>query len=157
MVSNGSEESSIVIWAGSSMTDLDINTLENGTQYTFSVVVLTDDAVDSEPSTVIATPNITLPDTPTELTATADIDRITVDWDNDDITVTGIQYSIDDGSTYTDIEDSDRDTSTYTITGLTSDTEYTVMVRALNFSGEGEAATVTATTLSVDIGSTDQS
>ena len=149
-VSYDGEESSLPLFAVHPKSFLSIESMENGTEYTFSIAVMTDGVVDSESSTVTAAPNVTLPETPSDLSATEGTDQVALEWTNSDITVTGFQYSLDDGDTYIDIEDSDRDTSTYTITGLDSGTEYTVLIRAVNFSGEGEAASITGTTTSAD-------
>ena len=51
------------------------------------------------------------------------------------------------GGTWADILNSDADTTTHTVTGLTAGTEYTFEVRAVNGIGNGAAATVTATTV----------
>ena len=50
------------------------------------------------------------------------------------------------GGTWADILNSDADTTTHTVTGLTAGTQYTFEVRAVNGIGNGAAATVTQTT-----------
>ena len=50
------------------------------------------------------------------------------------------------GGTWADILNSDADTTTHTVTGLTAGTQYTFEVRAVNGIGNGAPATVTQTT-----------
>ncbi len=88
---------------------------------------------------VTATPNI---DAPNSLSVTSGDGEVTLSWTavpNVD-TITGYEYSKDDGATWTLIPNSDKTTATYTVTGLTNGTEYTFKVRAVGKGGGGKAA-----------------
>ena len=124
--------------------------LTNGTEYTFAVRA-ENDAGKGLAATVTATP-MAVPAAPTALSATAGATEVALTWDDpDDDTITGYQVSIDGGETFADIDDTDisendtDNTLAYTVTGLTNGTEYTFKLRAVNASGVGAAATVTAT------------
>ena len=91
MVSYDDGEVSLPLDAVHPKSFLSIESVENGTEYTFSIVVMTDGYVDSEPSTVIATPNVTLPETPSDLSATVGTDQVALEWTSNYITVTGFQ------------------------------------------------------------------
>ena len=84
---------------------------------------------------------------PTGLVATPGDDQLALAWDDPgNSNITKYQYSTDGGTTFTDIPGSSATTISYTVTGLSSGTEYTIAVRAVNANGNGAAATVTATT-----------
>ena len=74
-------------------------------------------------------------------------------WDDpDDATISGYELSTDGGSTFTAISGSDASTASasttsYTVTGLTNDTTYSFALRAVNISGKGASATLSATTM----------
>ena len=86
------------------------------------------------------------PAAPVNLSPTVGNGQVTLSWDdpgND--TITKYQYSTNGGTNFTDIAGSNDTTSSYTVTGLTNGTQYTLAVRAVNDGGEGLASTVTAT------------
>ena len=88
------------------------------------------------------------PAEPTGLVGTPGDGQLALAWtDPGNSTITKYQYSTDGGTTFTDIPGSNATTISYTVTGLSSGTEYTIAVRAVNVNGNGAAATVTATTL----------
>ena len=125
-------------------TSYTVTGLTGGTEYTFAVRAVNPTGP-GEAATVTATP-IPSPAAPTNLTATPRNGRVTLSWDdpgND--TITKYQYNTDGGTTFTDVPGSDATTTSYTVTGLTNGSEYTFAVRAVNPTGPGSAATVTAT------------
>ena len=125
--------------------------LTNNVVHTFTVraALGTDPAnatFTSVASTVTATPVEAKPGKPTGLTATAGDGEVTLSWDDpDDLTLTGYDYSTDGGTTSTSITGLTEAPTSYTITGLINGTEYPFAVRAVNASGDGPWATVTAT------------
>ena len=146
-----SDGSSVSVSAGSgSKTIAAIDSLANGTAYTFTVLATQDSAQGSAdsswPATVDATPMVVSPDAPTNLSATPSNSQATLSWDDPgNNTITKYQVSRDGGTSFTNISDSGASTTTTTVTGLTNGTLYTFAVRAENASGRGLAATTTAT------------
>ena len=126
----------------------------NGIPYTFTVRAVPadenstlDPTFTSVASSITATPAVDLPDKPTGLTAMAGDGEVTLSWDDpDDLTLTGYDYSTDGGETFTAITGLSAAPTSYTVTGLTNNTAYTLALRAVNASGEGPSSdTVTAT------------
>ena len=100
----------------------------------------------------------TAPEAPGNLAATAGTvaDTMVLTWETPwangrDITEFQVRHVAGStaGGTWTDILNSDADTTTHTVTGLTAGTQYTFEVRAVNGIGNdnGAAATVTQTTV----------
>ena len=98
------------------------------------------------------------PVAPRNFGATPGVSQVTLTWsDPGDILITNYQYRVSaDGSSWvpdwTDIPSSGASTTSYTVTGLTNDTEYTFEVRAQNkcttlcaYQGNGEASRDVAT------------
>ena len=133
--------------AGSgSKTIAAIASLTNDTEYTFTVLATQGTADSSWPAAVNATPMAVLPDSPTNLSATPSNGKVTLSWDDPgNNTITKYQVSSDGGTPFTDISNSGATTTTTTVTGLTNGTQYTFAVRAVNTTGDGAAATTTAT------------
>ncbi len=130
--------------------------LTNNVVHTFTVraALGTDPAnatFTSVASTVTATPVEAKPGKPTGLTATAGDGEVTLSWDDpDDLTLTGYDYSTDGGVTFTAITGLTEAPTSYTVTGLSNDTEYTLALRAENASGKGPwSDNVTATPIAV--------
>ena len=142
-----SDGSSVNAPAGSgSKTIVAIASLINGTEYTFTVLATQGTADSSWPAAVNATPMAVLPDAPTNLSATPSNGKVRLSWDDPgNNTITKYQVSRDGGTSFTDISDSGASTTTTTVTGLTNGTQYTFAVRAVNTTGDGAAATTTAT------------
>ena len=146
-----SDGSSVSVSAGSgSKTIAAIDSLANGTAYTFTVLATQDSAQGSAdsswPATVDATPMVVSPDAPTNLSATPSNSQATLSWDDPgNNTITKYQVSEDGGTTFADISDSGASTTTTTVTGLLNGTLYTFAVLAENASGRGPASTTTAT------------
>ena len=89
---------------------------------------------------------------PTGLSAEAGDSSVKLTWNdpNDTIPITKYQYQQKTGSgsfgSWQDIPESDADTTSHTVTGLTNGTEYVFQIRAVNATREGEASdTDTAT------------
>ena len=89
------------------------------------------------------------PSAPESLTVSARAPTtITLSWTtpfNGGSTITKYQIKQDTGS-YADISGSDESTTSYTVTGLSEETEYTFSVRAVNTDGGGAESSVTTTT-----------
>ena len=86
------------------------------------------------------------PAPPTNLTATPGSQQVAVTWDHPgDISIRKYQYSTDGGSTFNDMNGSNKDTTSFTFRNLITGVNYTMAIRASNLSGNGEAATVTGT------------
>ena len=127
-------------------TGYTVSNLTNGQTYTFRIRAVDEDD-DTENSNDVTVTTILA--APTNLTATVGVGagQIALDWDNPNNTlITKYQYSTDGGTSFNDITGSSATTTEYTVTGLGNGTEYTLAVRAVNASVNGEAATVTATT-----------
>ena len=93
-------------------------------------------------------PNLTPPPpgAPANLTATPGDGRVTVTWDNPgNISIRKYQYSTDGGASFSHMNRSNKDTTSFTFKNLTNGTEYQLAIRASNLSGESAPATVTAT------------
>ena len=124
--------------------------LTNGTEYSFAVRAV-NDSLTGAAATVSATPTVTneaVPDAPTELTATAGDGQVALSWVGpSNSSIDSYEVSSDGGTTYSEISDSDEDTTSHTVTDLTNGTEYSFGVRAVNEAGTGAPATATATPL----------
>ena len=90
------------------------------------------------------------PAVPTGLTAAAGDQSVTLAWsDPADASITGYEYAVQqaghDPGAWTGIPDSNAATTSYTATGLTNGTAYSLHLRALNAGGSGAAAQASAT------------
>ncbi|MCE2524050.1 MAG: fibronectin type III domain-containing protein, partial [Rhodobacteraceae bacterium] len=130
--------------------------LVNGIDYKFRVAAAVTSNETSRVigvfSEVFARP-VSVPAAPMNLEAMPANEQVTLDWDdpNDD-TITKYEISTDGGTSFSDIPDSapGKDNATsYTILNLTSGTAYPLKLRAENASGEGPAASKTATPIAV--------
>ena len=147
---SGSTSDTLVSAGPGSKTTTDVTGLANGTGYTFTVMAAevsgTGTVATGLASTVTETPAVHLPATPTGLTAAPGGSQVTLTWDDPgNITIRKYQYSTDGGTTFNHMNGSKSTTTSFTVTGLTNGTEYTLAIHASNRSGNGEAATVTAT------------
>ena len=93
--------------------------------------------------------SVTLPSAapaPTDLTATAGNEQVTLNWTAPSyLDVTGYEYQQESGA-WTDVPDSDAETATHTVTGLTNGDPQTFRVRATGSPGDGSPSnTATAT------------
>ena len=88
------------------------------------------------------------PATPSNLSATADSNEITLTWDDPgNNTITSYEYSIDNGVTFSPIPNAHSTTTTHTITDLNVSTKYNLAIKAKNQTGESDQATLTINTL----------
>ena len=126
-------------------TGYTVRNLTDGQTYTFRIRAV-DEAGDTANSGDVTVTTILA--APATLMATVGAGQIELNWANpsNDL-ITKYQYSTDGGTSFTDIPESTATTATYTVTGLDNGTEYTLAVRAVNDSVNGEAATITATPL----------
>ena len=127
-------------------------TVQSATAYTYTVT-------DNDGDTASLTFNITVeapapaPAAPTGLAATAGDTAVTLNWtDPSDTSITKYQVRYGAGSTvpatatWDDIDPSDDQTTSHTVTGLTNVTQYAFEIRAVNANGNSDASnTVTAT------------
>ena len=122
------------------------NSLINGTQYQFRVMAGNSCCgVGEHAQAAQVYMSAGVPDAPT-LTATVGDHQVTLNWtagDNNGATVTEWEYRQNEGS-WTDIANSDANTTTHTVTGLTNGTEHTFGVRAVNGHGGGAIGTIKA-------------
>ncbi len=118
--------------------------LANGTTYTLAVRAVNSSGVGGA-ATDTATPT-PAPLAPRNLRATPGDGQVALSWDDPgNATITKYQYSTDGGANFSDFDGgSNSATTAYTVTGLTNSTEYTLALRAVNPTGNGEASTVTA-------------
>ncbi len=117
-----------------------VQNLSNGTEYSFAVRAVNCPA-NGAPAMVSETPLFAAP---TGLTAKTGYAEVMLTWDDpDNSDITGYEISIDGGTNYSAISDSDPTTISYTVTELTGGTSYSFAVRAVN----GAAATVSETPL----------
>ena len=122
----------------------EVTGLTNYITYTFAVRAVNPSG-DGPAATDTATP-VPVPAAPVNLSATPGDGEVALSWDNPgNATITKYQYSTDGGANFSDFDgDSNSTTTAYTVTGLTNSTEYTLALRAVNPTGNGEASTVTA-------------
>ena len=131
--------------SGAGTTSHTVTGLTNGKTYTFRIRAV-DEAGDSDNSNDASAS--TIPTAPANLTAAPGDGRVGLTWDdpNND-TITKYQYRTDGGTTFSDIPNSaygEANYTGYTVTGLVNGTTHTFAVRAVNATGDGPAATVTA-------------
>ena len=167
--STGASAGSFVVSAGSgskvrTVVGVPGNYLENGTEYTFTVLAITQSLDISLPAEVNETPVVQDPPAaPTNLSATPGDRQVRLKWDNPkDFKITEYEVSTDynttDGSgTFTYISSSHENTTAHTVTRLSDDpatpltngTTYTFAVRAMNGTGPGAASTVDAMPIAI--------
>jgi len=125
-----------------------ISNLLNGQTYQIKLISVNniDDSVAS--SAFPAVLPARAPDAPIELTATRGNASVTINFtprSNNGAAIRKYQYSIDDGNIYEDV-DSVNTASSVTISRLTNGRSYTILLRAVNDIGDGDASSsVTAT------------
>ena len=118
--------------------------LTNDITYMFAVRAVNPSG-DGPASTATGVP-VPVPAAPVNLSATPGDGEVALSWDDPgNATITKYQYSTDGGANFSDFDGgSSASTTAYTVTGLTNSTEYTLALRAVNPTGNGEASTVTA-------------
>ena len=123
-------------------TGYTVTGLTNGTEYTFKLRARNNSG-EGAASTATATPRAP-PDAPDGLSATPGDGRVTLSWTNPgDNTIWKYQVSTGGGN-FTDISGSSWTTTTYTVTGLSNGTQYTLALRAVNAYGNGDPANAPA-------------
>ena len=126
--------------SGADTTEHTVTELTGGTTQTFTVR-----AVNGVAATVRETPLFA---PPTDLTALAGDQQITLDWTAPvpgNSAISGYEVSSDNGANYTPISGSSYTTISHTVTELTNGTSYSFAVRAVNCPANGAAAFATAT------------
>ncbi|MCL2525813.1 MAG: fibronectin type III domain-containing protein, partial [Coriobacteriia bacterium] len=124
--------------------------LQNGTSYSFSLRAINSVGAGAASDPLSATPR-TVPDAPTNLSASIGDSTITLTWSAPDSdggsAITDYQVSSDGGSTWTDVPMPGA--LSYSFTGLNNGQNYNLAVRAVNAAGSGAAATTSATPATV--------
>ena len=135
----------------STVTSATVTGLTNGTAYTFRVSAVNAAGTGAPSTTTSATPR-TVPGAPTGLTATPGSTQVTLSWTapitngGSAITDYVIEYSSNDGSSWTTFTDATSTVTSATVTGLTNGTAYTFRVSAVNAAGTGATSTTTSAT-----------
>ena len=149
---DGGENFADIDGSNAGTTEHTVPGLDNGTGYTFKLRARNASGP-GRASTVTATPRAP-PAAPAGLSATAGVGQVTLSWSNPgDNTILKYQYRVSDdlGVTWdpnwTDSSGSNWTTYTYTVTGLSNGTQYTLALRAVNAIDEGPASTKNATPL----------
>ncbi|TGG90063.1 MAG: hypothetical protein ERJ67_11555, partial [Aphanocapsa feldmannii 277cV] len=140
--SNGGTTFSAISGSDASTTSHTLTGLTNRTTYTFAVRAMNASGKGAS-SSVSATP-ADKPSAPSGLKAKAGHGEITLSWDDPgNATISKYHLSIN-GTPYTTISGSDAITTSHTVTGLTNGTTYTLAVRAVSVSGQGQWSTINA-------------
>ena len=136
---------------GASATSTTVTGLDNGTAYEFQVRARTDIGPGPESNTASATLAESVPGAPTGLTATGGDGSVTLNWGapadgGSQILRYEYRYAAA-GETYSDwaTVSGGRGARRVTISGLTNGTQHGFQVRAVNSTGEGAAASDSAT------------
>jgi len=140
-------------WKGISssgtLTTCTVTGLTNGTTYTFEVRAVNSAGKEgiSSGAQPVTPALMMVPSKPDNFTATSGNGQVTLRWttpNDNGSPITGYIYSIDGGTTWTDIPSSGALTVTYTVTELVNGTDYTFEVRAVSAAGEGVGSSDTA-------------
>ena len=142
-------------WADVAEETVTVETLTNGTEYTFEVRAV--NRVGASPARRGSATPATVPEAVVNLEASAGDEQIVLRWEvpasngGSPITRYQYRYSSNSHSTWTESEPAWADVTrgssarSQTVSSLTNDTEYTFEVRAVNAVGEGPASRVSAT------------
>lgn len=118
--------------------------LTNGTEYTFKVYAVTDNRESFVTVKITPSAESTAPSRPTKFKADGAYRRMTLSWNAPDFDgntdIVSYEVSKDGGESYVDTEGATE----YTFTELTTNREYTFLVRAVNAVGKGDPAVLTA-------------
>jgi len=117
--------------------------------FTFSGIDITSEAFTLTIGEALSTP----PAAPGNFTATAGDAQVVLTWttpSNGGSAITGyeLSYGMSDDyvASWTSMDGSSAGTTTYTVTGLTNETEYTFEIRAVNFIGSSDSSGITTAT-----------
>ena len=127
--------------SSASTTSYTVTKLTLGTEYKFKLraVNVIGDGAASESGA--AKPVLPTPDKPTGFSATSKIAAVKLTWTNpNNSTITGWKYRQHSSSgwgSWTAIPLSHKNTTSYTVTGLTNDETYKFKIRAVNSAGDG--------------------
>ena len=135
---------------GSVATSYTVTGLTNGTAYVFQV--LASNTAGSSPwsaSSAAVTPNGAIPNAPTGVTGTPGDRQVTLSWAAPLLGApipTGyqVQFSSNNGVTWSSPVSTGSTALTYTVTGLTNGTAYVFQVRGVNAAGSGAWSTASA-------------
>ena len=131
-------------------TEYKVTGLTNGTPYYFQVRAVAG-TVDGTATRASAITPVAKPAAPTGLRATGGATQVTLSWTNpSNATITGYEYRqralnpdstlLGDWGNWMAIANSDDDTTSHAVTGLTNYTRYDFQLRAVGLSGNGTAS-----------------
>ena len=122
----------------------DISGLNNGTSYTFTVLAVNEVGLGDQSDASQPVTPATVPDAPGAVSATRGDEQIDLSFDAPNFDggspITGYEYSLDGGDTWTLLDSSDMYPVTGSVLNLDNGTAYTVSVRALNAEGHSAAS-----------------
>ena len=127
----------------SSTTSITVTGLTNGTGYTFRVAAVNAAGAGSFSSSSSAVTPITVADAPTTVAGTAANAQVALTWTvpasngGNAISDYTVQYSSDNGSTWTSFAHTASSSTSITVTGLTNGTSYVFRTAAVNAAGTG--------------------
>lgn len=148
--SNGGSTWSTPVSTGSAALAYTVAGLTNGTAYVFQVAGVNGAGTGPwSASSVAVTPTGAVPNAPTGLTGTAGDRQVVLTWAAPLLGApvpTGyqVQYSSNNGATWSSPLSTNSNSLTYTVTGLTNGTAYVFQVRGVNAAGNGAWSTSSA-------------
>jgi Fibronectin type III domain len=150
--SNGGTSWSTFSHAASTSTSATITGLTNGTSYTFKVAAVNAVGTSAYSTVSSAVVPATIPSTASAPTVTAGDTQVAVSWSAPNangcsITDYVVEYSSDNGTTWTAFAHTTSSATSITVTGLTNNTAYKFHVAAVNCAGTAtfSAASASAT------------
>jgi hypothetical protein len=141
--SSGGSSWSTAVLTGSTSTSFAVTGLRNGSTYVFRVAAVNSVGVGTYSSVSSATTPRTVPDAPTDVVSTTGNTQVSLVWtapvENGGMSITDyvVQYSSNNGTSWTTFNDGTSSQRAATVTGLTNGTEYVFRVAAVNVAGTG--------------------
>jgi len=135
--------------SASTSTSISVTGLTDGTSYTFRVSAVNDMGTSSASTVSSAYTPLGTPAAPTSLSATYGNTQASLSWtaptDNGGSVITNylVEYSSNDGNSWSTFAHSVSTTPSITVTGLVNGTAYSYRVSAINAIGTGAGATTT--------------